>query len=108
MSFKKRASESAVKQFFKDNGGVMVCQVKVQEDDSMASSSSSRETHVCGAQIRVSLEGVKHGGTRLCNLKKHLERFHSNEFELVKKQDSEKASGSTNSKTGVNILYISF
>jgi hypothetical protein len=92
--------------YFKEDNGVMICQIKVEDRADMASSSSSSAEGICGTKIRVGLDGGKNLGTRTGNMKKHLQRWHPNEYEIVKKSDDEATTHS--SSQGIYILFVFF
>jgi hypothetical protein len=76
----------------------MVCQVKLLP----GSAGSCVVLKICGQQIKIAQTGEKDPGTRMGNLKKHLQRQHPEEYEVVQSQEkSRTASGSHSQKQQV-------
>ena len=99
---RKREREDPVMDFFKSDGSAMVCQVNIDKgyvsskDDANSSPTAS---NICGSKFAFPQHGEKDSGTRVGNLKKHLNRFHPNEFEVVKKREQERNAASSGSNS---------
>ena len=61
----------------------MVCQVKLLP---ASAGSAAVVSKICGQQIKIAQTGEKDPGTRMGNLKKHLQRHHPDEYEVVQSQ----------------------
>jgi hypothetical protein len=66
----------------------MVFQVKLLPASAGSAGSSAVVSKICGQQIKMPQNGEKDPGTRMGNLKKHLQRQHPDEYEVVQSQEN--------------------
>lgn len=96
---RKRNPHSAVLEYFKEditNNHYMVCQVKQVK---LLSAASAKEVwKICGQQIKIAQDGEKDPGTRVGNLKKHLQRQHPSEYEVVQLKEKGRTDSSSHFK----------
>jgi hypothetical protein len=71
----------------------MVCQVKLHPANAGSAAGSAASaasaavvSKICGQKIKIAQTGEKDPGTRIGNLKKHLQRQHPEEYEVVQSQ----------------------
>jgi hypothetical protein len=86
----------------------MICQVKLHPASAGSAGSAGSAasaaivSKICGQQIKIAQTGEKDPGTRMGNLKKHLQRQHPDEYEVVQSQAlTRTASGSQSQKQQV-------
>jgi hypothetical protein len=66
----------------------MICQVKLHPASAGSAASAAVVSKICGQQIKIAQTGEKDPGTRIGNLKKHLQRQHPDEYEVVQSQEN--------------------
>jgi hypothetical protein len=64
----------------------MICQVKLHPASAGSAASAAVVSKICGQQIKIAQTGEKDPGTRMGNLKKHLQRQHPDVYEVVQSQ----------------------
>jgi hypothetical protein len=74
----------------------MICQVKLHPASAGSAASAAVVSKICGQQIKIAQTGEKDPGTRMGNLKKHLQRQHPDEYEVVQSQENTRKQHSQN------------
>jgi hypothetical protein len=98
---KRNLHSAAVTDYFEEDSTklYMVCQVKLLP---ASVGSAAIVSKICGQHIKIAQTGEKDPGTRMGNLKKHLQRQHPDEYEVVQSQEKTRtASGSHSQKQQV-------
>ena len=87
---KRNRHAAAVMDYFEEDSSklYMVCKVKLLPASAGSAGSSAVVSKICGQQIKMPQNGEKDPGTRMGNLKKHLQRQHPDEYEVVQSQEN--------------------
>ena len=82
---KRNPHTAAVMDYFEEDSTklYMICQVKLHPASAGSAASAAVVSKICGQQIKIAQTGEKDPGTRMGNLKKHLQRHHPDEYEVV-------------------------
>jgi hypothetical protein len=85
---KRNLHTAAVMDYFEEDSTkiYMICQVKLLPASAGSAADSAVVSKICGQQIKIAQTGEKDPGTRMGNLKKHLQRQHPDVYEVVQSQ----------------------
>ena len=85
---KRNRHTAAVMDYFEEDSTklYMICQVKLHPASAGSAASAAVVSKICGQQIKIAQTGEKDPGTRMGNLRKHLQRQHPDVYEVVQSQ----------------------